>query len=286
MAIRALLLMKHLSTEMNLKVSELILSSMLHSYHEASATGPTGATFLEDVRTNFMIASISDICTSSPSVAYKKIFQTIKKLAFDLRICVAKSGTDTLVDLHNWKTIKKIVLLASILKSCSQVSINSDSTKSTKSSEKIGHFIYPFVQVCLGIVRLRPPGEFTPFHLHILQCLIDIASATKVFIPISPYLLNSLETPSMLSSGKPSTIKPINFSTIYKAHKDIITTKQYCKSLVGEVFNMLLEYFTIYSTSISFPELIIAPVSYSRGIIKRTSNADVKDNLNIFISKV
>lgn len=286
-AVRAFLLMKHMCLEFNKEVAELILSSMLHAYYEGSATGPSGVAFFNDTRTNFLTRSITEVCSCNVAVAYKKLFQSIRNLALTLRNCIAKNNASFRAELYHWKTIKKIVILTSVLSLSHTTSIDPDNARSDNRADvKLGSLVYPLVQVCLGIIRFNSSGEYTPLHLHIIQCLIDISRETGTFIPVSPYLFNILETPGMLSSGKPSTAKPVDFISLCKVPNDVMGTKQYNKLLTNKVFIMLLKYFSIYSTSISFPEMIVAPVSYAKNIIKQTLNAEAKKDLNILISKV
>lgn len=54
---------------------------------------------------------------------------------------------------------------------------------------KLRPLLYPLVQVVLGTVALQPSPRYYPLRLHLTHTLLGLTTATNVFIPTAPLLL-------------------------------------------------------------------------------------------------
>ena len=53
--------------------------------------------------------------------------------------------------------------------------------------------VYPLIQVIDSVINLIPTARFYPLRLHCIDLYIQIISATGVFIPVAPALLDIIE---------------------------------------------------------------------------------------------
>lgn len=53
--------------------------------------------------------------------------------------------------------------------------------------------VYPLIQVIDSTINLIPTARYYPMRLHCIDLYIQITSATGVFIPVAPLLLDVIE---------------------------------------------------------------------------------------------
>lgn len=78
--------------------------------------------------------------------------------------------------VYNWQYVNSLRLWQNLL-------------SETCNKPQLQPLIYPFVQVCIGTLKLVPTAQYFPLRLHLTQILIDLSKDTDIFIPVLPFLL-------------------------------------------------------------------------------------------------
>jgi nucleolar complex protein 2 len=76
------------------------------------------------------------------------------------------------------------------------------------ASQDLQPLIYPVTQLMLGAARLVPSARWFPVRLRIARVLIALASATSVFVPVTPILLEIVSWPDFAKPAKGSASCP------------------------------------------------------------------------------
>lgn len=84
-----------------------------------------------------------------------------------------------------------------------------------------------FVLLTLLGIRLIPTAQYFPLRFHVLRSMTTLGQATKVFIPLTPYLLEVLNSPEMAKQAKPSTLKPLDWDVHLRAPKQYLGGRVY-----------------------------------------------------------
>lgn len=125
---------------------------------------------------NFMRRSLVELYALDVDVSYQHIFLYIRQLAIHLRNAITVKTKEHTQAVYNWQFINSLRLWGNLL-------------SVTHNKEIIKQLIYPFVQVCLGTIKLVPTAQYYPLRFNVLQILIDLGRDTDVFVPILPFLL-------------------------------------------------------------------------------------------------
>jgi len=97
----------------------------------------------------------------------------------------------------------------------------------TTGQNSLQELIYPFVQVCIGVIKLNPSAQYFPLQFRCMRALIRIMQKTGTFIPLAPYLFEILHSTEVRRSAKPSTLKPFDFTIYLKTPKNYLRTTVY-----------------------------------------------------------
>ena len=79
-----------------------------------------------------------------------------------------------------------------------------------------------------------PDAQYYPLRFHVLRSMTTLGVATKVFIPLAPYMFELFESPVLAKSAKPSTLKPLEWDTHLR------TPQNYLR---GRVFQVIYDNF-------------------------------------------
>ncbi|KAK5640710.1 hypothetical protein RI129_009257 [Pyrocoelia pectoralis] len=128
---------------------------------------------------NFMRRSLVEMFSLDVTTSYQHIFLYVRQLAIHLRTALTVHKTENTQTVYNWQFINSLKLFGTVL-----------SAKYDKP--EMQPLVYPFVQVCLGTVKLVPTAQYFPLRFQIIQILTDFSKSTRVFIPILPLILEVL----------------------------------------------------------------------------------------------
>lgn len=125
---------------------------------------------------NFMRRSLVEIFALDVNVSYQYVFLYIRQLAIHLRNAITDKKKENIQAVYNWQFINSLKLWGSLF-------------AVTCNKPQLQPLVYPFVQVCLGTIKLLPTFQYFPLRFHIVQILMDLTRDTGVFVPVLPFML-------------------------------------------------------------------------------------------------
>ena len=150
---------------------ETVIKSMYMTYVRNSKFVST--TTLPTI--NFMRRSLVEVFSLDLNLAYQHTFLYVRQLAIHLRNAITVKKKENIQTVYNWQFINSLKLWGNLL------SVNCDKSE-------LQSLVYPFVQVCLGTVRLIPTAQYFPLRFHVVQIMMDLSRDTGTFIPILSFL--------------------------------------------------------------------------------------------------
>lgn len=85
---------------------------------------------------------------------------------------------------------------------------------------------------------------------------------------------------------KPSTLRPLDFSTTIRAPKSYLRTRAYQDGIAEQVVELFSEFYVLYSKSVAFPELAIPTIVMVKRFMKKSKNAKFNTALHLLINKL
>ncbi|KAK4191810.1 putative nucleolar complex protein 2 [Podospora australis] len=199
---------------------------------------------------NLMKNSAAELWGFDQSLGYTTAFSSIRQLAIHLRNSIVNNKNDSFRAIYNWQYVHSLDFWSSVLaEHCSPLK----EAEAGKESQ-LKPLIYPLVQVTLGAMRLIPTALYFPLRFQLIRSLLRLSRATDTYIPLASALLEVLNSAEMKKPPKSSTLKPIDFSTSYKAPKSYLRTRVYQDGVGEQVVELLSEFFVLWSKNIAFPE--------------------------------
>ncbi|WWD16856.1 hypothetical protein CI109_101288 [Kwoniella shandongensis] len=230
---------------------------------------------------NLMKNTASELYQIAPALSYQHAFGFIRMLAVHLRNVVRSSTTGKAGDnqqafkaVYNWQFVHCIDFWSQVLAGAASI----ESQKENAGLESpLKPLIYPLVQISLGVIRLLPSSRYFPLRFHILQSLIRIVSLTGTYIPLSPFLLEILDSSEFRRSNpKKATLKPLDLEYIIRAPAAYPKTRVFQEGLGEELVYLLGEYHAVISTNIAFPEIVLPVIVTIKKHIKKGSAGSPK----------
>ncbi|XP_031354276.1 nucleolar complex protein 2 homolog [Photinus pyralis] len=191
---------------------------------------------------NFMKRSLVEMFSIDVGTSYQHIFLYIRQLAIHLRTAITVRKTENIQTVYNWQFINSLKLFGAVL------SANYD-------KPEIQPLVYPFVQVCLGTLKLVPTTQYFPLRFQIVQVLTDFSKSTGVFIPILPFILEVLSIHDFNKKAKIASKKPLNLTCLLRFSNSQMTENGFKDAVIDQTYASVLEYLESQSHSIAFPDL-------------------------------
>ena len=137
-------------------------------------------------------------------------------------------------------------------------------------------------------IRLLPSSRYFPLRFHLLHSLIRIITRTKTYIPLSPFLLEILDSSEFRKQNpRKATLKPLDLEYIIRAPAQYPKTRIYQEILSDELVFLLAEYHATISTSVGFPEMVLpVVVSLRRHLKKGSGTPKVQSGLKNLVEKL
>lgn len=123
-----------------------------------------------------MRRSLVEMFTIDPNVSYQHVFLYIRQLAIHLRTAVTVKKKENIQAVYNWQFVNSLKLWGSLLGVAG-------------NKQQLQPLVYPFVQVCLGTLKLIPTAQYFPLRFHVTQLLIELTRDTGIYVPVLPFLL-------------------------------------------------------------------------------------------------
>ena len=179
-------------------------------------------------------------------VAYTTAFSFIRQLAIHLRSSITKNSNESYKTVYNWQYVHGLDFWSRVV-----------SSHCMDPSAPMRPLIYPLVQVTLGALRLIPTATYFPLRFQLTRALLRISLSTGTFIPLAPALCEVLSSAEVRKAPKPSTQKPLDFTTNIRAAKGYLRTRIYQDGVGEQVTELLSEFFILWAKNIAFPELAL-----------------------------
>jgi len=208
--------------------------------------------------------------------AYQHAFVYIRQLAIHLRTAIINKTKDSFKTVYNWQYINCLRVWSKLL---SLYAIGPEST--------LRPLIYPFIQVCMGVIDLLPVPRFYPLKFVVIRTIQKISRNCSLFIPLSHHLLSMLHLQQMHSKKKEKKSKKgIDLNHVLKVSKAVVTTNAYQEVVWSECMKLLVNEYGIYSYSASFPELIIPAKIILKRSAKKSKNPEIRKQIQQLIDKL
>ena len=268
--INAFLLIRRLAVISDASIREALLKAT----YQGLIKGSRSTTIHSLAGINLMKNSAVELWGLDPSLGYTTGFVYIRQLAIHLRTSITKPTKDSYKAVYNWQYTHSLDFWSRVLSThCSPMATP---TLGKPSDSPLHPLIYPLVQITLGALRLIPTPTYFPLRFHLTRSLLRISYSTNTYIPLAPALLEVLQSPEMKNTPKPSTLKPLDFSTSLRAPKSYSHTRTYQDGVGEQISELFAEFFGIWAKNIAFPELIIPPSVLLKRWLKDTSSAPNK----------
>ncbi|KAJ2559381.1 Nucleolar Complex 2 protein [Coemansia sp. RSA 1933] len=202
--------------------------------------------------------------------SYQHAFVYIRQLAIHLRNSMQLRSKESFRAIYNWQFINSLNFWTEVLATyCGDRAEEQPEICATLES-----LVYPLTQIILGVARLVPTAKYFPLRIHCLNQLLRISSATGVYIPLLPLIIEVLESPEFLNRRPlKSTLKPLMIESHLKVPKEYEHTRVYLEVVLENVFGLLADAFASQSVRIAFPEWAVPAILQLRRWRKRVGGS-------------
>jgi nucleolar complex protein 2 len=235
---------------------------------------------------NFMRRSLTELFLLDLNVAYHHVFLFIRQLAIHLRNAILLQKKEHFQQIYNWQYVNSLKLWGDVLSTVSMNVSTTGAPTKTDNKSKLQQLIYPLVSIINGVIKLKSSAHYFPLRFHCVKILIDLSRATKVFIPILPYILEVLNSNTFNQQHKKLAMKPISFTSILRIQKGHLEENSFRDEVVEQVFGLTLECLMNECTSIAFPDLVVPHVMALNQFVKSTKNPNYAKKLKQLVEKV
>lgn len=153
--------------------------------------------------------------------------------------------------------------------------------------DQLGELSLPIINICEGMLSLYPISKYFPLFLHILNDLNEFSRSIGLYIPIVKdamfTLLNSKEFSKKKSNKKP---KAFDFEINIKVQKEYSQTNAFWNSAFNEILDILVDFLSIHSKKIYFPELVCFIHYNLKKLQKAYSFNFYKTKIKLFLQKI
>jgi len=213
----------------------------------------------------FMANCVVELYGLDPVLSYQHAFVYIRQLAIHLRTAILAKKKDSHRAVYNWSFVNSLRVWTKVLAAHGKPTAASEGANGVAAAaDNLNALVYPLVQVSLGTLGLLPSSRYFPLRFHVVRLLLDLCDSCSIYVPLAPYLLSVLSAPELSRKPVSSTRKALDIHSALKAPKHVLLTKTYQESAVGEALHLLLRYFSLYSTSIAYPELVLPAIKRLR----------------------
>lgn len=212
--------------------------------------------------------------------AYITIFTFIRKLCIQLRATIVDKTASSIKSIYNWQFVNSLILWGRAV-------------VFYKKSEDISMLLYPLIQTIIGVIRLNYSELYYLLRLRLVMLLNYISKETKVFIPISMYVLPILFSNYFIEKCKENNLpkdtklnQRINILTTLKIKKEEYKIKQIRKDLLEECCNCLVEFLSANNEKICFEDLAFTILKEMRGAMKNIYDKGYREIIKYGIEKI
>ena len=266
----------------------------------------------------FMCNCIVELMGLDGPLAYQHAFVYIRQLAIHLRNATqggkagasgagAKKGKDesergdkrkgkkgagaddvSYRAVYNWQFINCIRcwsrVLASPLAAIPAASTSAATVPSTPAT--LRPLLYPFVQVCLGVLTLLPSSRYHPLRLTVLGFLTALSAACHLYVPLVPSILSLFSSPELTRRPSNSSSKSPDIRFLLKVSKATSLTRGYQEQVTSAALRALVQYYALHSYSLAYPELALVATRYLRRWAKQSKIGRLKKEIGGVVTQL
>lgn len=196
----------------------------------------------------FLMNCVIDLYGTDMEAAYQHAFVYLRQLGIFLRAALQQQSQSNVRAVVNWQYLNALRTWAALVSTYAE-------------PNQLGPLIHPVVQLATGLMDLFASPRMFPMHLQLIELLNHIASRSDgVYIPVAPYLLRIITSPSIaLSNGGAAAAAgsmndPVDLIFTIRVKKSQARASAYHRDVWTEALYLLTEHLATHSHTIGFPE--------------------------------
>lgn len=250
------------------------------------------------------------IKSADSDVGYKNVFLFLRKICLELNRTINDKKWNSIKSIYNWQVINSLNLWTKVL--CASY---------TNEIAKVYQLLaYPLIQIIVGIIRLHSVNHFFPLRLNLVTLLNKISDASGIFIPVSNYLIEILESTIFskyyrkpkepeaeinnvrnkkkmkLKQKKEEIAKSKHFmakeeNANFKQDQLATTLKikeflafETVDELLSATLHVLIEHLSVHCYKINYPEISFPVVFFLKKLNKSITQNEFKEKIKVAIN--
>ncbi|KPA78678.1 hypothetical protein ABB37_06278 [Leptomonas pyrrhocoris] len=194
----------------------------------------------------FLMNCVVDLYGTDMEAAYQHTFVYLRQLAIYLRAALQQQTQSNVRAVVNWQYLNALRTWGAVVSTYAE-------------PNQLGPLIHPVVQIATCLMDLFASPRMFPMHLQVIEILNHIASrADGLYIPVAPYLLRILTSPSVALShapnGGPSSTDRVDLLFTIRVKKSQARSSVYHRDIWDESLYLLTEHLATHSNTVGFPE--------------------------------
>lgn len=201
----------------------------------------------------FLMNCVVDLYGTDIEAAYQHTFVYVRQLAIYLRAALQQQTASNVRAVANWQFVTALRTWGAVVSTYSDPS-------------QLGPLIHPVVQIGTGMMDLFSSPRLFPLHLQVIEVLNHISARSEAgtYIPVTPYLLRILSSPSIalsssratgsVSGNRHDTTDELELPFTLRVKKTQAKNMIYIRALWNQALYLLTEHLATHVHSIGFPE--------------------------------
>ena len=207
----------------------------------------------------FMASCAVEMYGIDMQATYQQAFTSIKDLAIQMRQALTSKSKESYKEVYCWQTINSLELWVTVL-----VTYPSD----------LEPLFYPVSQLLLGACTLIGSPSFIPLRLKCIRMLNELSLCRKLYIPVCPLLLETLQWKDLFRKPKPVPANSIpDISLRLRVGSTILRASSFQEDVVDTVFELLCDHLAQWGHHPGFLEIAYIPLLRLRAFVK-SNNRD------------
>ena len=262
----------------------------------------------------FMCNCIVELYGLDGPLAYQHAFVYIRQLAIHLRNATQggkatgagkrgggdgdrgekragrRGGADELSykAVYNWQFVNCLRAWTKVLASplAAQPAASTSAATVPTTPATLRPLLYPFVQVCLGVLTLLPSSRYHPLRLTVLNFLTTLSTACHLYIPLVPSILSLFSSPELTRKPTSTSAKSPDIRYLLKVSKTTALTRGYQEQVTSAALRALVHFYALHSYSLAYPELMLVATRYLRRWVKQSKIGRLKKEMSAVVTQL
>ncbi len=190
--------------------------------------------------------------------------------------------------VYNWQFINCLRCWAKVLASplAAQPAASTSAATVPSTPATLRPLLYPFVQVCLGVLTLLPSSRYHPLRLTVINFLLTLSTACHLYIPLVPSILSLFSSPELTRKPSSTSAKSPDIRYLLKVSKTTALTRGYQEQVTSAALRALVHFYALHSYSLAYPELVLVATRYLRRWVKQSKIGRLKKEINAVVTQL